>query len=90
VIYSFGELDELAPAYAITIHKSQGSEFPAVVIPLATSQYLLLQRNLLYTGMTRGKRIVILVGQKKALGIAVRQQANRERFGGLLHRLTED
>ena len=89
VIYEFGELDELELAYAITIHKSQGSEFPVVVIPLAMQQYLLLQRNLLYTGVTRGKRMVVLVGQKKALGMAVRNESTRHRHGGLLHRLTD-
>ena len=87
VVYAFGELDELAPAYAITIHKSQGSEFPVVIIPLAMSQYILLQRNLLYTGLTRGRKLVILVGQKKALSIAVRQEGSRARYGGLLPRL---
>jgi len=87
VIYEFGELDELELAYAITIHKSQGSEFPVVVIPLAMQQYLLLQRNLLYTGVTRGKRMVVLIGQKKALGMAVRNDSIRHRHGGLLQRL---
>ncbi len=87
VAYEFNELDELELAYAITIHKSQGSEFPVVVIPLAMQQYLLLQRNLLYTGVTRGKRMVVLVGQKKALGMAVRNESTRHRHGGLLHRL---
>ncbi len=87
VTYAFGELDELAPAYAITIHKSQGSEFPVVLIPLAMSQFILLQRNLLYTGITRGRKLVVLVGQKKALACAVRQQESRARYGGLLARL---
>ena len=87
VVYAFGELDELAPAYAITIHKSQGSEFPVVIIPLAMSQYILLQRNLLYTGLTRGRKLVILVGQKKALATAIRQEGSRARYGGLLLRL---
>src|ERR1700720_4497015 len=68
VTYSFGELDELVLAYATTIHKSQGSEYPAVVIPLSTQHYPMLQRNLVYTGVTRGKRLVVLVGQRKALG----------------------
>jgi exodeoxyribonuclease V alpha subunit len=72
VIYPFGELDEVVLAYATTIHKSQGSEYPAVVIPVVTQHYAMLQRNLLYTGLTRGKRLVVLVGQKKAVGIAVR------------------
>ena len=64
VVYDFGELDEVGLAYAITIHKSQGSEFPVVVIPLAMQQYLLLQRNLVYTGITRGKKLVVVVGQR--------------------------
>ena len=87
MVYGFGELDELAPAYAITIHKSQGSEFPAVVVPLAMSQYMLLQRNLLYTGITRGRKLVVIVGQKRALLQAIRQQSARERYSGLLARL---
>ena len=88
VIYDFGELDELSLAYAITIHKSQGSEFPAVVIPLATQHFLLLQRNLVYTGVTRGKKLVVLVGQRKALAMAVKNNKTEQRFSGLLSRLT--
>jgi len=84
VKYDFGELDEISLAYAITIHKSQGSEFPAVVIPLATQHYMLLQRNLIYTGITRGKRLLVLIGQKKALGIAVRNDRPQKRYSGLL------
>jgi len=87
VAYDFGELDEVALAYAITIHKSQGSEFPAVVIPLAMQQYLLLQRNLVYTGITRGKKLVVVVGQPRALGMAVRNIRTEQRFSGLLARL---
>src|SRR2546427_739588 len=87
VKYDFGELDEISLAYAITIHKSQGSEFPAVVIPLATQHYMLLQRNLIYTGITRGKRLLVLVGQKKALGIAVRNDRPQRRYSGLLDSL---
>jgi exodeoxyribonuclease V alpha subunit len=87
VVYDFGELDEVSLAYAITIHKSQGSEFPAVVTPLATQQYLLLQRNLVYTGITRGKKLVVLIGQKKALAIAVKNNRTENRFSGLLARL---
>ena len=87
VIYDFGELDEVSLAYAITIHKSQGSEFPAVVIPLATQHYLLLQRNLVYTGITRGKQLVVLIGQRKALAIAVGNNKTEQRFSGLLARL---
>ena len=87
VVYDFGELDEVSLAYAITIHKSQGSEFPAVVIPLATQQYLLLQRNLVYTGITRGKKLVVLIGQRKALGMAVKNNRTENRFSGMLARL---
>lgn len=87
VIYEFGELDEIALAYAITIHKSQGSEFPAVVIPLATQHYMMLQRNLLYTALTRARSLVVLVGQRKALEIAIRNDRTQHRYGGLLERL---
>lgn len=86
-VYDFGELDELALAYAITVHKSQGSEFPAVVIPIATQQYLMLQRNLIYTALTRGKKLVVIVGQKKALAMAIRNNDTARRHGGLLARL---
>ena len=72
VVYDFGELDEAALAYAITIHKSQGSEFPAAVFPLATQQFLVLQRDLVYTGITRGRKPLVLIGQRKALAMAVR------------------
>ena len=80
VNYGFGELDTLVPAYAATIHKSQGSEYPAVIIPVLTQHYAMLQRNLLYTGVTRGKRLVVLVGQKKAIAIAVRNVSGRRRW----------
>jgi exodeoxyribonuclease V alpha subunit len=80
VTYGFGELDMLVPAYAATIHKSQGSEYPAVVIPILTQHYAMLQRNLLYTGITRGKKLVVLVGQKKAIAIAVRNVSGRRRW----------
>src|SRR5207244_5909097 len=83
VTYGFGELDTLVPAYATTIHKSQGSEYPAVVIPVLTQHYPMLQRNLLYTGITRGKRLVVLVGQKKAIAIAVRNVSGRRRWSKL-------
>ena len=73
VSYAFGEPDTLVPACAATIHKSQGSEYPAVVIPVITQHYAMLRRNLLYTGVTRGKKLVVLVGQKKAVAIAVRK-----------------
>ena len=83
VAYPFGELDMLVPAYAVTIHKSQGSEYPAVVIPVLTQHYAMLQRNLLYTGVTRGKKLVVLVGQKKAVAIAVRNVSGRRRWSKL-------
>ena len=81
--YGFGEMDALVPAYATTIHKSQGSEYPAVVIPLMTQHYVMLQRNLLYTGVTRGKRLVVLVGQRKAVAIAVKAATGRRRWSKL-------
>ena len=82
-LYGFGELDALVPAYAATVHKSQGSEYPAVVIPVLTQHYAMLKRNLLYTGVTRGKRLVVLVGQKKAVAIAVRNASGRRRWSKL-------
>ena len=82
-LYGFGELDALVPAYAATVHKSQGSEYPAVVIPVLTQHYAMLRRNLLYTGVTRGKRLVVLVGQKKAVAIAVRNASGRRRWSKL-------
>jgi exodeoxyribonuclease V alpha subunit len=89
VAYDFGDLDELSLAYVLSIHKSQGSEFPCVVIPLHTQHYLMLQRNLLYTAITRGKRLVIIVGTKKALGMAVRRADTGQRHTTLRKRLQE-
>jgi exodeoxyribonuclease V alpha subunit len=83
VTFGFGELDTLVPAYAVTIHKSQGSEYPAVVIPILTQHYAMLQRNLLYTAVTRGKRLVVVVGQKKAVAIAVKNISGRRRWSKL-------
>src|SRR6202011_641922 len=83
VNYGAGELDELVLAYATTIHKSQGSEYSAVVIPLTTQHYPMLQRNLVYTGLTRGKRLVVLGGQRKALAIAVKGSRARRRWSKL-------
>jgi exodeoxyribonuclease V alpha subunit len=90
VAYGFGELDTLVPAYAASIHKGQGSEYPAVVIPVMTQHYAMLQRNLLYTGVTRGKRLVVLVGQKKAVAIAVRNVSGRRRWSKLQEWLSAD
>jgi exodeoxyribonuclease V alpha subunit len=89
VEYDFGDLDELALAYVLSIHKSQGSEFPCVVIPLHTQHYMMLQRNLLYTAVTRGKKLVVLVGTKKTLGMAVRRQDTGRRYTALRKRLRE-
>ena len=83
VTFAFGELDTLVLAYAVTIHKSQGSEYPAVVIPVMTQHYAMLQRNLIYTGVTRGKKLVVLVGQKKAVAIAVKNVSGRRRWSKL-------
>lgn len=89
VIYDFNELDELVSAYAISIHKSQGSEYQAVVIPVLTQHYVLLQRNLIYTGVTRGKKLVILVGASKALTMAIKNNKMQKRFTYLSQRLSE-
>ncbi|MEU1787928.1 ATP-dependent RecD-like DNA helicase [Streptomyces sparsogenes] len=87
VAYDFDELDELAHAYAVTIHRSQGSEYPAVVIPVTTGAWMMLQRNLLYTAVTRAKRLVVLVGSRRALGQAVRTVSAGRRCTALDHRL---
>ena len=83
VEYQFGELDEVALAYAVSIHKSQGSEYPAIVIPMMMQHYMMLRRNLLYTGITRGKKMVVLVGQKKAIGMAVKGRVEGRRWSKL-------
>ncbi len=90
VEYPFGELDALVPAYATTIHKSQGSEYPAVVITIATQHYTMLARNLVYTALTRGKRLVVIVGQRKALAIAVRTHGRKRRWTKLKEWLSVD
>ncbi len=88
VIYEPGDLDELQLAYALTIHKSQGSEFPCVVIPVSTQHYVLLERSLIYTAVTRARKLVILVGDPKAMALAVRKQETRKRHTGLRDLLT--
>jgi len=88
VDYDFPDLDELALAYALTVHKSQGSEYPCVVIPLHTQHYLLLERNLLYTAVTRGRQLVVIVGARRALEIAVRRKRSGGRYSALARRLT--
>jgi len=90
VSYDFDELDEMTMAYAISIHKSQGSEYPAVIVPLMTQHYVLLQRNLLYTAMTRGKKLVILIGTRKALNIALKNDKPHRRLSSLADRLNSN
>ena len=85
--YDFAELDEIVPAYATSVHKSQGAEYRAVVLPLTTQHYMMLQRNLLYTAITRARDLVVLVGTKKALGIAVRNNRVAERYTSLAERI---
>jgi exodeoxyribonuclease V alpha subunit len=87
VSYVFSELDEIVLAYAVSIHKSQGSEYPAVIIPILTQHYILLQRNLIYTAVTRGKKLVVLVGTKKALQIAINNDKTERRYTYLRQRL---
>jgi exodeoxyribonuclease V alpha subunit len=89
VQYESDELDEIGLAYATSVHKSQGSEYPAVVIPLHTSHYLLLHRSILYTAVTRGKKLVVLVGSKKALAMAIRNLRVEKRNTGLREKLAE-
>ncbi|MCI0439655.1 MAG: ATP-dependent RecD-like DNA helicase [Chloroflexi bacterium] len=87
VSYDFTELDELLPAYAISVHRSQGSEYPAVIIPVMTQHYPMLQRNLLYTAVTRARRLAVLVGNPKAIAIAVKNQKSQDRHSALGDRL---
>jgi len=87
VVYDFTELDELVLSYAVSVHKSQGSEYPVIIMPVLTQHYMLLQRNLLYTGITRARKLAVLVGSKKALAIAVRNNKAEERFTLLDQRL---
>jgi exodeoxyribonuclease V alpha subunit len=88
IAYDFGDLDEIVPAYAISVHKSQGSEYPAVIIPIVTQHYILLQRNLIYTAVTRGKKLVVIVGSRKAMAIGINNNKTRQRYTRLRHRLS--
>ena len=90
VVYDVGELDAVVPAYATTVHKAQGSEYPAVVIPLVTQHWSMLRRNLVYTAVTRGRKLVVIVGQAKALAIAVKGTQARRRWSKLKDWLGED
>ena len=85
--YDHTDLDEIVLAYAVSVHKSQGSEYPAVIIPLLTQHYMLLQRNLIYTGVTRGRNLVVLVGTRKALSIGVKNDKTEKRYTYLGYRL---
>jgi exodeoxyribonuclease V alpha subunit len=87
VSYDFDELNEVVLAYAVSVHKSQGSEYPAVVIPVTTQHYMLLQRNLLYTAITRAKQLVVLVGTKRAMAMAIKNDKPLKRYTRLAHRL---
>jgi exodeoxyribonuclease V alpha subunit len=87
VDYDWSDADQLVLAYAVSVHKAQGSEFPAVVIPLVTAHYMMLQRNLLYTAITRAKKLCVLVGSRKAIAIAVRNDKVAHRFTALAWRL---
>jgi len=87
VSYDFLELDEVTHAYAVSIHRSQGSEYPCVVVPVTTSAWLMLQRNLLYTAVTRAKRLVVLVGNTRAIARAVRTEGAGRRYAALAERL---
>jgi len=89
VSYDLSDLDELVLAYATSVHKAQGSEYPAVVMPILMQHYILLQRNLLYTGITRGKKLVVLLGTKKALSIAVGNDRQQMRYTMLKQRLQQ-
>ena len=85
--YDLDELDELVPAYAISVHKSQGSEYPAVIMPVVTQHFMLLQRNLIYTGLTRARQLAIIIGSKKAMGMGIRNMGAERRFTNLRYRL---
>ena len=87
VMYDYPELDEIVLAYAVSVHKSQGSEYPAVIIPILTQHYVLLQRNLIYTAVTRGRKLVVMIGTKKALAIGVNNDKTKKRYTYLRHRL---
>ena len=87
IVFDFSDMDEIVLSYAVSVHKSQGSEFPAVIIPVLTQHYIMLQRNLLYTAVTRGRKLVVLVGTKKALAIAVHNDRMKKRFTFLSERL---
>ena len=87
VVYEFADLDEIVLAYAVSVHKSQGSEYPAVIIPILIQHYMLLQRNLIYTAVTRGRNLVVMVGTRKAMAIGINNNKTQKRYTYLKHRL---
>jgi exodeoxyribonuclease V alpha subunit len=87
VAYDYADLSELALAWAVTVHKSQGSEYPVVILPIFMQHYLLLSRNLLYTGLTRAKQLAVLVGPTRAIGLSIKRVTDRERYTALAERL---
>ena len=87
VDYDFADLDEVVLAYAVSVHKAQGSQYPVVIIPVHTQHYMLLQRNLIYTGITPGRKLVVMVGTRKALAIAVKNNKTQKRYTQLTERL---
>jgi exodeoxyribonuclease V alpha subunit len=88
VVYDISELDEMVLAYAVSVHKSQGSEYPVVILPILTQHYILLQRNLIYTAVTRGRHLVVMVGSRKALAIGVSNNQIQQRHARLRYRLS--
>ena len=89
VSYDYADLDEITLAYSVTVHKAQGSEYPVVILPIFMQHYLMLSRNLLYTGLTRAKRLAVIVGPSKAIGLAVRQVKDQQRYTLLEQRLVK-
>ena len=85
--YDYADLDEVVLAYAVSVHKSQGSEYPVVIMPVLTQHYVLLQRNLIYTGVTRGRKLVVIVGTRKALAIGIKNDKTQKRYTYLTQRL---
>lgn len=90
VVYAFRDLDEIVPVYAISVYKAQGSEYLAGIMPLLTQHYMLLQRNSIYTGVTRGKKLVVIVGATKAMAIGLKNNKTQERYAYLRYRLAPE
>jgi len=88
VVYDYPDLDEIVLAYAVSVHKSQGSEYPAVIVPVLTQHYVLLQRNLIYTAATRARQLLVMIGTRKALAIGVKNDKTQKRYSYLRYRMT--